>query len=368
MKKLLQILIVSAFTAAASDMTMTVEQLTSFIKSAVQLKTPDPQVAEYLKHVKLSNRLDDRTVEELQGLGAGMKTVSALKNLINSSASLPDPAPPPPPPPPPKLPDPPDSIEQAKVLDAARDYALNYEKQLPNFICAEVTRRSVDNHHTGPRALQDPDWRLADTVTTKLTYYDHQEKYEVMMVNNSSVTNMSMDKLGGAVSMGEFGSMMREIFDRQSEARFEWDKWATVRGRRMYVFAYDIDKDHSRYSILWDKSEKIVPAYRGKIYVDKETNMIIKIVQTPYDIPLSYPVQAVNTVLDFDFTKIGDSEYMVPLKVVVTSATSKYLAKNEKEFRLYRKFGAETTIKFETPDPLPPEKTQEKPVTPIKKP
>jgi hypothetical protein len=155
---------------------------------------------------------------------------------------------------------------------------------------------------------------------------------------------------------------MREIFERKSETRFEWDKWATLGGRRMYVFAYDIDKDHSQYSIVWDRSEKIIPAYRGKIYVDKETNMIIKIVQTPYDIPMTYPVQAVTTVLDFDFTKIGDSEYMVPLKVVVTSATSKYLAKNEKEFRLYRKFGAETTIKFETPDPLPPDKTQEKPI------
>jgi hypothetical protein len=362
MKKLLQILIVTAFTAAASDMTLTVEQLTKFIKSAVQLKQPDRQVAEYLKHVKLSDRLDDRTIEELQGLGAGMKTVAALKELGESSARLPAPPPPPPPPPPPKLPDPPDSIEQARVVDAAREYALNYEKQLPNFICAEVTRRYVDPHHTGARSLQDPDWRLADTVTTKLTYFDHEEKYEVQMVNNSSVVNVSMEKLGGAVSMGEFGSMMREIFEHKSAARFEWDKWATVRGRRMYVFAFDIDKDHSKYSIVWDRSEKLTPAYRGKIYVDKETNMIVKIVETPYDIPLTFPVQAVSTVLDFDFTKIGESEYMVPLKVVVTSATSRYLARNDKEFRLYRRFGADTTIKFDTPDPLPTEKTQEKPV------
>src|SRR5258706_14418383 len=95
MKTLLRILIVAAFAAAAADMTMTVEQLTSFIKSAIKLKTPDPQVADYLKRVKLSNRLDDRTVEELQGLGAGMKTVAALKGLVEGSAKLPAPAPPP---------------------------------------------------------------------------------------------------------------------------------------------------------------------------------------------------------------------------------------------------------------------------------
>src|SRR5579859_4034713 len=227
MKRLLPTLILTLSLAVASDMTLSVEQLKQFIKSSVQQKLQDQKVADYLKHVKLSDRLDDRTVEELQGLGAGMKTVAALKSLRDSSSSLQEPPPPPAPAPPPRLPDPPDSIEQAKILDAVREYVMNYEKQLPNFICMEVTRRFIDPHHHGASGLSDPDWRLADTVTTKLTYFEHQEKYEVQMVNNSSVVNMSLDKLGGAVSAGEFGSMMREIFDPQSNARFEWDKWAT---------------------------------------------------------------------------------------------------------------------------------------------
>src|SRR5258708_12259840 len=158
----------------------------------------------------------------MQGLGAGAKTVAALKDLRENSANLPTPPPPPPVPPPPKPLDPPDSIAQAKILDAAREYALNYEKQLPNFICAEVTRRSVDPTHTGARSLQDPDWRHIDTITTKLTYFDHQEKYEVQMVNNSSVVNMSVEKLGGAVSMGKFGTMMSQLFDPKSNPRFNW--------------------------------------------------------------------------------------------------------------------------------------------------
>jgi hypothetical protein len=34
--------------------------------------------------------------------------------------------------------------------------------------------------------------------------------------------------------------------------------------------------------------------------------------------------------------------------------------KNEAEFRLYNKFGAETNIQFgEAPDPLPPDKTKQ---------
>src|SRR5579863_6771357 len=61
--------------AALAQREMTVAQLVSFIKSSVQLHTPDRQVADYVHKIKLTNKLDDRTVEELQGLGAGTKTV-----------------------------------------------------------------------------------------------------------------------------------------------------------------------------------------------------------------------------------------------------------------------------------------------------
>jgi len=40
------------------------------------------------------------------------------------------------------------------------------------------------------------------------------------------------------------------------------------------------------------------------------------------------------------------------------------LFKNEVEFRLYRKFAAEASISFETPEPLPEDKTTEQPAKP----
>src|SRR5437764_11389088 len=100
-------LILAAFMAAAADMTLTVDQLVSFIKSSVEKRFPDKQVADYLRHVRLSNKLEDRTIEELQGMGAGPKTVAALHDLRDGTAGL---APPPPPAPKPtyKPLDPPD--------------------------------------------------------------------------------------------------------------------------------------------------------------------------------------------------------------------------------------------------------------------
>ncbi len=349
----LLLLVTSLALIAAGEMPLTVAKLTDFIKSAVQLKQPDKQVAETLRHFRMTEKLDDRTIEELQSMGAGPKTVAALKDLGDASASLPTATPPPPKPVVVPIP-PPDSIEQAKIIDQARDYVLNYTKSLPNFICVQVTRRDVD------RAGNGASWYHLDTITSKLTYDGRSEDYEVIMKNDQPVTNTKMEQLGGTVSAGEFGSMMAEIFDPQSQAQFSWDHWATLRGRRAYVFAYDIAQENSRYHMKEvETGKEIVPAYRGLVYIDKEDNVVTKITLNPYNIPADFPVHEAHESLDYDFQTIADVKYMLPLKAVLTSKLDRFGTKNDIEFRLYRKFETGSTIKFDTPDPLPEDQTKE---------
>jgi hypothetical protein len=343
--------------AATAEMSLTVTQLVKFIQSAVQLKQPDRQVAEYLKHVKMVEKLDDQTIEDLQGQGAGPKTVAVLKELGTASASLGKAAPPPPPKPTYVQAPPPDSIEQGKIIEKAREYVRNYTKNLPNFICVQVTRRDVDPTGTGNA------WRHVDTISTKLSYNQGHEDYQVVLVNNVPADpGTTMEKLGGATSAGEFGTMMRQIFAPESYAHFEWDHWGTLRGRPTYVFSYDIEQRYSQFHVTADKTLDIVPAYRGLVYIDKDTDigMVTKVTEIPYDMPETFPIHDVALGLDYDFVKIGDAEFLLPLKSVNTSSRARYKSRNEIEFRLYRKFGTESTIKFETPEPLPDDKTKEK--------
>jgi hypothetical protein len=338
---------------------ITIRDLTQFINSAVQLKQNDAEVAKTLHRMKLTERLDDRTLEDLQHLGAGPKTMAALREMADAAAKLAAPAPAPKASPAAPPAPPPDTVQQGKIIEAARQNALNYSKQLPNYLCLEVVRRAYDWNTNHPEGSEQ--WSGGDTVAMRLSYFEQKEDYKVMLVNNRAVENKSIDQLGGVVSQGEFGTMLRDIFTPESEARFEWDHWATLRGRKMYAFSWDIDQPHSLFSSVWEKTDKIVPATRGLVYIDADTNMVMRIVQKPYDIPETFPVRASNEVLDYDFQKIGDSEFLVPLKVVMLSRTIKYLSKNEIEFRLYQKFGADTVIKFdETPPPLSDDKLKEK--------
>jgi hypothetical protein len=333
-----------AFSLALAETKMTVDQLRGFIKSSAQQGFTDKKVAEYLKQVKLTNKLDDSTIEDMQGLGAGPKTVEALKLLGTASKELP-----PPPPPAPKVVakpiPPPDSKEQASVLKDVTEYALLYAKNLPNFICTQVTRRYAD-----PTGMEF--WHLQDTVLTKLSYFEQKEDYKVVMVNNQAVNNLSYNELGGATSSGEFGSMLKAIFSPETQTRFEWDHWATLRGKRMHVFSYHVSQIHSDWAVVYEKSQKVVPAYRGMIYVDKDTLAVMRVTLEAEDMPVSFPVQTATTVLDYDFIDISGREFVLPLKATMRMRSGKILVKNDTEFRLYKKFGAEATITF-APEPLP---------------
>jgi hypothetical protein len=337
---------------------MTVAQLVSLVKSSIQQHNQDREVADYVGKLRLTNKLEERTVEELQGLGAGPRTVAALRKLSADTAGLAA-APPPPPKPEPVVIPPPDSIEQKKILDEIVDKALNYTENLPNFICTQVTRRRIDPSGTET-------WSLYDTVQEQLTFFDRKESYKVTMVNSRAVTNVDHTQLGGATSSGEFGTMQKEIFDPGTQTSFEWDHWATLRGHRMYVFSFKVLQENSKYSIYHqDSRRQIVSGYHGLIYADRETKRVMRIKVECDTIPVDFPIQQVSLDLNYDVTKIGDQEFLLPLKSDLHSRQGKFLNWNEVEFRLYRRFGTESSITFDTPtEPIPEDQLKEEPARP----
>jgi hypothetical protein len=347
---------------APAQTRMSVDEVVRFIKSSIKLRQEDRLVADYVQHkIKLTEKLEDRTVEDLQGMGAGPKTVAALHKLGELSASLPV-APPPqaPAPPPPPIP-PPNSEEQKAILAEIRENALNYTNGLPNYICTQVTRRHADPTGTGDH------WRLADTVQEQLSFFDHKESYKVTMVSGQMVTNVSHEQVGGVTSSGEFGSMLYEIFDPATETEFEWDHWATLRKHRMFVYAFHVSHARSKYRIYHGGSHRtITAAYKGLVYADRDTKMVMRIKMECEDIPADFPVQQIALDLNYDFTKISDQSFLLPLKSELISRDGAYMSRNETEYRLYRKYAADAVISFETPDAIPDDKTkEEKP--PVKK-
>ncbi len=384
--RLVLTLLLTAALSLQAQMEMNVQQLVDFIRSELALRQhTDKQVAAYVKKIKLSEKLTDKTILDLQAQGAQPKTVAALQELRDEAATLK--------PPshdstysPATVPDnaatggeatirlnsraapipPPDSVRQEQILSLVKEYALNYTKSLPNFICVEVIRRYVD-----PMSAER--YQSIGNVLARVSYNQGQESYKVYSVNGH-VEDTTIDRAaagGGAISQGEFGSMMREIFEEKSGATFNWDHWATLRGRRMAVFNYMIGSGRSGYSISYSSGpgdeQRIYTAYRGLIYADQDTGEVARITFEAIDIPQSFPVRQATEILDYDLVDINGQQYVTPRSAKLYMTAGREKTKNELEFRNYRKFGTESAITYDmdptaaAPPPLP--ESKEEPAT-----
>jgi hypothetical protein len=331
--------------AAFAQQQLTVDKLIEFVKSSIAQKMSDKEVAGFLASVKLTERLTPRMVEDLQGQGAGPKTTEALAHLAELSATLPAPVAKAPPPKPKPIP-PPSYEEQQQVLAAVREYALNYSASLPDFICLEVTRRYYDRHY---RPDTEGSWAISDRLAEKLTYFDQKEKYEAISHNDTSLYGKSAESVGGSLSRGDFGSILKEIFVPESDAEFRWERWGNLDGHLMHVYTYHIDQPHSRYTIDFNHEQQSTPGYHGEIFVEKGSNVIMRITLTA-EPPVDFPMQDIHQVLDYRYVDLSGQKFLLPQTGTVISRAQGVGSKNEIDFRSYKKYSADATITFSDVD------------------
>ena len=335
------LLMASSLSAQAG---LRLDQLRDIIRSSNEQGLRDRDVAKYLKDTSLLFRLTPVMVEEFQGMGVGPRTLEALRLLQESSAGMGEAAPVAEVPRP-VQPPPPSEEEQRRIIAEARENAMNYTDRLPDFVCLQITRRYFD-----PSGLE-MDWFKADEVKTRVSYFDGHENYEVVSVNNQ-VTNKGMHDLGGATSTGEFGSMLKDLFSVRTDAIFTWARHSLLRGNTVYVFRLHVPQRRSRWRLNYDKEREITAGYSGLVYIDKETERVLRMDVKAVNVPPDFPLREVSSRLDYDHIEISGQSFLLPLKGRVGMRSGKVLSRNDVEFRLYRKFSTESTISFGDIDDL----------------
>jgi hypothetical protein len=362
--------------AVSQTKPLTIRELIAFVKNNQQFikegKSTDRDTAKFLASVKLSEKLDESVIEDLQGAGVGPQTIKALERLrdqsqnltaANLQAPLPD--------------DPipvPTSIEQGAILDAVRDYVMNYDSGLPDFICLEVETRKVaprPGGRYGGRAGSEPSFQTQDTITSKLTYFKHREE-KTPILNGSKPINTAYENLGGSTSTGDFGTMLRTLFEPSTQARFEWSRWTTWHHRLTMVFSFHVMQDRSQYSIaVKDLKLQIVTAYTGEVFVDDETRKVTRLKTEAEHIPSDFPVKRAETTLNYEDADVGGLKFLLPSRGEVQMDGTEVLSDNILEFRFYRKYEVGSSISFDLPADLQagqPEDKETKPAIDCKDP
>lgn len=237
----------------------------------------------------------------------------------------------------------PSAQQQSAMLAAMGRFAEQYVSNLPNFICLQTTEQYQGNK-------RGEHWRKGDTLAMRLAYSDRKEHRTLEQVNNKPIEGRNRGWRHPMRTEGEFGPLLANVFSDGSDASFDWNRWDTISGRRVAVFDYKIDKEHSQTKLGDTYVHDITVATHGSVYADPTSGGVFKVSSDVTDIPSELQQREAHTTVTYGYVTIGSAKYLLPSETTVIMITKTSSLRNDSTFREYKKFEAESTLKFDTDD------------------
>jgi hypothetical protein len=231
--------------------------------------------------------------------------------------------------------------DEDAVIAQARDEAFSFSETLPNYVVKQLTTRYATTAARGGRTS----WQAIDTVTADVVSEDGKESYKNVLVNGRAPRE-AVEKTG-AWSTGEFSSMLQDILSPESDADFRNKRSTTIVNRAAFRYDCTVEQRNSHWDVHTE-AETYSPGYSGAIWIDKTSSRVLRIEISAEKIPSAFPLDTVESTIDYDFVLIGDMKYLLPVHSEALSCRrgAGDCTRNVIDFRNYKKFGAETSITF----------------------
>jgi hypothetical protein len=305
-------------------------------------------------------KVNDSTLTELKKAGAKSYLIDAILQASQTPGS-------PPQPPPPTLitadkttPSQPEAsqnfespearaaaIARLPLIEQARFHAADFMDELPNFVATQIVKRAV-------MTPQKKDWQEEDTLEIEVTYRVKEgEKFKLQKINGKP-SSQSYEKLEGATSTGEFGSMLSALFSPESKAEFKEMRHEKFKGRDTVVFEFKIKKAFSSYQILDKTSGRTVTsAYSGTVWIDTESKRVLRLEQSCEDIQKGFAFTVSENAVEYDWVTISGTRYLLPslAEIILGNDISRAYLRNTIELKNYRVFDTDVKMILEKETP-----------------
>ncbi len=272
----------------------------------------------------------------------------------------------------------PSMTESTELLERTRNVTLAASEAMPDFIVKQIIKRSVAYGQT-------TNWIPQDNLTIAVGYRANSgEEYHVLTVNGMPTGDDVKEGkdyskyVKGATSSGvEYISALADIFRPESQAEFKPVDTDLIRNRHTIVYEYTIKKDFSKLTLsVGDTGATAVVGSRGRMWIDRELDRVVRFEQIATEIPNDFPITAASSLIDYDWVEINEHKYLLPMHSEILMTTTQprmtLQSRNDVRFRGYQKFGASLKVVDEigaddTPDDTtapPPKPKNDKPVKP----
>jgi hypothetical protein len=262
----------------------------------------------------------------------------------------------------------PSETEGRELLDRTRNVTLAAANAMPDFLVKQIIKRSVAYGNT-------TNWMPQDNLTIAVGYRANVgEEYKILTVNgmpagpeaSEASRDYSKNVPKGASSSGvEYISALADVFKPESKTEFRMIDTDVVQTKRTVVYEYTIKKDYSQLTLsLADTGARATVGSRGRMWIDRELDRVVRFEQIATEIPPDFPITAASSLIDYDWVSINERKYLLPThsEILLTTINPKFVlqSRNDIKFRSYQKFGAELKVIDEVgeddDEPPPPPK------------
>jgi hypothetical protein len=231
------------------------------------------------------------------------------------------------------------------VIDQARESAFSFSETLPNYVVKQYTTR-FQSYVTRSRSTA---WKSLDNITADVVYQDGKESYRNILLNGRP--SREAPEKTGSWSSGEFASLLQDVMSPITNADFHPARQTTIVNRPAWRYDFSVAQANSHWHITAD-DQTTQPSYTGSIWIDKENYRALRIELSARNLPGGFPLDQVESSIDYDYVLIADRKYLLPTHSEALSCARGGVdcSRNVTEFRDYRKFTADTSITFEPTD------------------
>ncbi|MEP6786781.1 MAG: hypothetical protein ABJB40_00010 [Acidobacteriota bacterium] len=251
----------------------------------------------------------------------------------------------------------PSSKESMALLETARTNTLDAVGDMPDFVVKQQIQRSAAYAGTG-------NFQNLDRLVVAVSYKSSgEENYKVLSVNgalqNNPESKQSYEEVGGTSSTGEFVTMLATIFKPESESQFEVVDTDMIRGSRAIVYDFSVAKDRAKQVItaVGYSTDSTITGIKGRVWIDRDKGRVLRIESEATDIPDAFPVRTAKRLIDYDWVKIVDEKYLLPLlsdvRLTMRDKTKVFETRNLIRFKDYQKYGSEVKILDDDVKPEP---------------
>ena len=238
--------------------------------------------------------------------------------------------------------------EAEASIERARTATLAAAQAMPDFIVKQLIRRSAAYGTTH-------NWLPQDNLTIAVGYRANVgEQYKVLAINGIPPSEQVAEGsdyskvVKGVTSTGvEYISALADVFNPDSKTEFSLVDTDLIRGRRALVYDYVVKLPYSRLHLKAGDASVNVGS-RGRIWIDRETDRVLRFEQIATDVPSGFPIREASTLIDYDWVMISEKKYLLPTnsEVLLTDLVGRVAVqrRNEIRFRGYQKFGAELKV------------------------